>query len=255
MSYELIGYSDYLEHYGIKGQKWGVRRFQNEDGTLTAAGKEHYGLSNGGSGNEKLAGRYAREAKKLKKLSDKADVNIQRSRAEKLEKQSKTAKRVGNTAAAAVLPALGVSVLSDSNNRAAIRKLNNDINSVAYIRSNGAKMRTDTPFDAVNWISPEKAHKINLATFYSPLGDSNFAAPRKGDKTAGAVAKAVAIGAGATAVGAYTTAAVSKVMAKAAKRRTTDIGHAKAVQKCQKQIDKMTKMFADTPYADLINKK
>ena len=28
-----------LYHHGIKGQKWGVRRFRNADGTLTAAGK------------------------------------------------------------------------------------------------------------------------------------------------------------------------------------------------------------------------
>lgn len=28
-----------LKHYGIKGQRWGVRRFQNPDGTLTAKGK------------------------------------------------------------------------------------------------------------------------------------------------------------------------------------------------------------------------
>lgn len=32
----------YIAHSGTKGMKWGVRRFQNEDGTLTAAGKERY---------------------------------------------------------------------------------------------------------------------------------------------------------------------------------------------------------------------
>ena len=31
-----------LYHSGIKGQKWGIRRYQNEDGTLTEAGKERY---------------------------------------------------------------------------------------------------------------------------------------------------------------------------------------------------------------------
>ena len=29
----------YLVHHGIKGQHWGVRRYQNEDGTLTNIGK------------------------------------------------------------------------------------------------------------------------------------------------------------------------------------------------------------------------
>lgn len=31
--------SNYLEHHGIKGMKWGVRRFQNKDGSLTSVGK------------------------------------------------------------------------------------------------------------------------------------------------------------------------------------------------------------------------
>ena len=33
--------SNYLAHHGILGQKWGVRRYQNPDGTLTAEGKRH----------------------------------------------------------------------------------------------------------------------------------------------------------------------------------------------------------------------
>lgn len=35
-----------LYHYGIKGQQWGLRRYQNEDGTLTAAGKIRYNRYN-----------------------------------------------------------------------------------------------------------------------------------------------------------------------------------------------------------------
>lgn len=31
-----------LYHHGIKGQRWGVRRYQNKDGTLTAAGRKRY---------------------------------------------------------------------------------------------------------------------------------------------------------------------------------------------------------------------
>lgn len=32
----------YLAHYGVKGQKWGVRRYQNKDGSLTSKGKKRY---------------------------------------------------------------------------------------------------------------------------------------------------------------------------------------------------------------------
>lgn len=31
-----------LYHYGVKGMKWGVRRYQNKDGSLTSAGKKRY---------------------------------------------------------------------------------------------------------------------------------------------------------------------------------------------------------------------
>ena len=48
--------NDELYHHGIKGQKWGVRRFQNEDGTRTDAGRQRYSKSSNNSTSIKSSG-------------------------------------------------------------------------------------------------------------------------------------------------------------------------------------------------------
>jgi len=42
--YEYLTTNSELTHHGILGQKWGIRRFQNKDGSLTSAGKKRYGV-------------------------------------------------------------------------------------------------------------------------------------------------------------------------------------------------------------------
>lgn len=49
----------YLIHSGVKGQKWGVRRYQNPDGSLTAEGKAHYSKA-----DKKLIKEANRDAKR-----------------------------------------------------------------------------------------------------------------------------------------------------------------------------------------------
>lgn len=60
--------SNELSHHGIKGQKWGRRRYQNKDGSLTPAGKQRYGSE------ENFESRYNEDVKTrikaAKKLTD-----------------------------------------------------------------------------------------------------------------------------------------------------------------------------------------
>ena len=73
--------SDELTHHGILGQKWGVRRFQNADGSLTNAGKKRKGLVQ--TIKDKKKAKMLREAKARKKAEQEKKEAIIRSGDEK----------------------------------------------------------------------------------------------------------------------------------------------------------------------------
>ena len=90
---------DHLEHHGIKGMRWGQRRFQNDDGSLTALGRARYGVSNA----------YGRARSSARSAYGKVKANREyngkkvRSFYKKNKKAIKIGAAVAGTAAAAAL--------------------------------------------------------------------------------------------------------------------------------------------------------
>ena len=63
----------FIAHHGIKGQKWGIRRFQNPDGSLTAEGMARYGIN---SKDPNRSGDLKTRTKALRKASNKAHQTL-----------------------------------------------------------------------------------------------------------------------------------------------------------------------------------
>ena len=100
-----------LIHYGIKGMKWGVRRYQNKDGSLTAAGKKRYDA-------------LTSAAVKAKRFSDMA-----RKDSERFNKKAEEVKSAQ---------------ISDSQYKKAMRELfGNDANDAKYVEIEAKNMGYD----------------------------------------------------------------------------------------------------------------
>ena len=66
MEYMICRIDNELYHWGIKGMKWGVRRYQNKDGSLTEAGEKRYAreAEKGGFNEKNAEGKYYKTSKK-----------------------------------------------------------------------------------------------------------------------------------------------------------------------------------------------
>ena len=71
-------YSDELQHFGTKGMKWGVRRYQNTDGSLTSEGRKRYSVV---------------KAIKDYKTASTRKKNLEKARAARIEKKKADEKR------------------------------------------------------------------------------------------------------------------------------------------------------------------
>lgn len=97
---------NYLAHFGAKGMKWGQRRYQNPDGSLTSLGKERYG-----SGGKASARRMTRDLNKLDREKAYTKTRLRSATSRIARKDARYAKKLdkanesGNTKKAARIAA------------------------------------------------------------------------------------------------------------------------------------------------------
>lgn len=276
--------NQYLVHYGVPGQQWRIRRYQNKDGSLTPEGKIHYGVGEGG--NSKLNDKYEKEMNKLRKFLKRSDVQFQRDAAAKYNKRAGVSTAIGSAATGyAVARVLGVKqsnkAIADQI-RALRKSAEKDVQSnLDWYNKKIQNLQEDIKSDvkAVNsWQTKanpeyEKQMKALLERDRTEVKNvERMAAKTTQQIKDQAKAQEIALSTGlkdshdlakdtkmkvaaSIATGAYGLAAYNKVRAVTAKHWTNEKTHEKAVQKAQAQYDKMKKTFANTPYMSLFKEQ
>lgn len=83
-------YTNYLVHHGIQGQRWGVRRYQNSDGSLTLAGRARYGIRGRNKTPEQLRSMITADLEKKKiKMKNKMAKQDKKMKAKAAEQEAR----------------------------------------------------------------------------------------------------------------------------------------------------------------------
>jgi hypothetical protein len=134
---------DELYHHGVKGMKWGVRRYENEDGTLTAAGKK----------------RRDRQIEKISKMYDKYNMRA--------SKKAAAFQRRGKHAKAGIMKEL-VRENTANKNRLVNKIKNSSAKELSALRAQDVK---NNLFGGQRWM---KNHAYNMTTSMSRLNESSL---------------------------------------------------------------------------------
>lgn len=139
---------DELYHYGVLGMKWGVRRYQNKDGSLTAKGKKRY------SSDDSNDGQKENTKPKKKSISEMSDEELSKAikrleiekRYRDLTKESRQSEiSKGRAFANRVIEKIGENTLTNLGTQAANHVIGNAINSLFNVSSSDATNRIVNP--------------------------------------------------------------------------------------------------------------
>ena len=169
-----------LYHWGVKGMKWGVRRFQKKDGSLTSAGKKRYSDGEGSTRAEKKAAKAA--AKEAKKNSPEA-IAKKLQRQETIEKGKEFLRQNGKTIAlgvgTAAAMALGMHYLTPVINSAANVRLatSNKMDRLDAMESTDytSASREATSARGSSHVTSNKQSRLDAMDSYDPVQRSRTA--------------------------------------------------------------------------------